>query len=114
MLGFAGTRDFISKNVHRVFAVLIPFAIRWPRVQGLLNEVAQTVQKDLSDALTMSFLTIYPYLVINETPEMSNLCLDFVIRKTGSTLYRLLHTDIKVSFEFKIDFFYFTIKKRPN
>lgn len=73
------------------------FFLQYPRSQGLIGDVSQIIRKDVADTLSLSFLTIYPYLFLNETTEIINKCIDFIIQNTESTLYNLLQEDIKVS-----------------
>lgn len=53
-------------------------------------------RKEKNKMLSGSFLTIYPYLFINEPANITNQCIDYIMTNTEITLVRLLHSDIKV------------------
>lgn len=43
------------------------------------------------------FLSIYPYLYLNEASDVTNKCMEFIIQNTGNTLFYHLKADIKVN-----------------
>lgn len=62
----------------------------------LIEEVCDIVQKDLATAISSSFLSIYIHLYLNNSTEENSKCMDFIIQNTGSSLYLLLKSDVKV------------------
>lgn len=76
--------------------MIIPWSIRHEKCLGLIEEICDIVQKDLSSTICSSFLSIYTYLYLNESTEMNNKCMNFIIQNTGNSLYHLLKSDIKV------------------
>ncbi|EDS36403.1 esr1 protein [Culex quinquefasciatus] len=66
-----------------------------PACENLLQEIANMIRKDKIVVLSASFLTIYPYLFMNESTAITNQCIDYIMTHTGNTLVHLLHSDIK-------------------
>ncbi|XP_055592827.1 serine/threonine-protein kinase ATR-like [Uranotaenia lowii] len=92
---FSGPVEFINKYYKIILAMLLPWCIKRPSCVNLLQELANIIRKEKTMVLSNSFLTIYPYLFINEPANITNQCIDFIMTNTGNTLVRLLHSDIK-------------------
>ncbi|XP_050095834.1 serine/threonine-protein kinase ATR-like [Anopheles aquasalis] len=93
-----GCRDpveFVGKHYKIMMATLLPWCLRFPKCDELLRELAAIVRKDLVAMLSMSFLTIYTYLFISEETEVTYRCIDYIMKLTGNSFCRLLHSDIK-------------------
>ncbi|XP_049538761.1 serine/threonine-protein kinase ATR-like [Anopheles darlingi] len=93
-----GCRDpveFVGKHYKIMMAMLLPWCLRYPKCDELLRELAAIVRKDLVAMLSMSFLTIYTYLFISEETEVTYRCIDYIMKLTGNSFCRLLHSDIK-------------------
>lgn len=67
-----------------------------PKCEKLLDELTNIIRRDKAVLLSGSFLTVYPYLFINEPANITNQCIDYIMTNTGNTLVHLLHSDIKV------------------
>uniref|UniRef100_A0A182W7X4 Serine/threonine-protein kinase ATR n=1 Tax=Anopheles minimus TaxID=112268 RepID=A0A182W7X4_9DIPT len=87
--------DFVGKHYKLIMAMLLPWCLRMQKCDDLLREVAIIVRKDLVAMLSISFLTIYTYLFISETVEVTNKCIDYIMKLTGNSFFHLLHSDIK-------------------
>ncbi|XP_058065656.1 serine/threonine-protein kinase ATR-like [Anopheles bellator] len=95
-----GCRDpveFASKNYKLMMAMLVPWCLRFPKCEDLLREMAVIVRKDLVVMLSVSFLTIYTYLFISESADVTKRSIDYIIKLTGNSFFHLLHSDIKGS-----------------
>ncbi|XP_035792224.1 serine/threonine-protein kinase ATR-like [Anopheles albimanus] len=93
-----GCRDpieFVGKHYKIMMAMLLPWCLRYPKCDELLRELAAIVRKELVAMLSMSFLTIYTYLFISEETEVTYRCIDYIMKLTGNSFCRLLHSDIK-------------------
>uniref|UniRef100_A0A182NNV9 Serine/threonine-protein kinase ATR n=1 Tax=Anopheles dirus TaxID=7168 RepID=A0A182NNV9_9DIPT len=87
--------DFVGKHYKIIMAMLLPWCLRFPRCDSLLREVAIIVRKNLVAMLSTSFLTIYTYLCISETVDVTKKCIDYIMKLTGNSFFHLLHSDIK-------------------
>ncbi|XP_049291273.1 serine/threonine-protein kinase ATR [Anopheles funestus] len=87
--------DFVGKHYKIIMAMLLPWCLRLPKCEALLREVAIIMRKDLVAILSISFLTIYTYLFISESVEVTNKCIDYIMKLTGNSFFHLLHSDIK-------------------
>uniref|UniRef100_A0A182K3Q7 Serine/threonine-protein kinase ATR n=1 Tax=Anopheles christyi TaxID=43041 RepID=A0A182K3Q7_9DIPT len=87
--------DFVGKHYKLMMAMLLPWCLRSSKCDDLLREVAIIVRKDLVALLSMSFLTIYTYLFISESVEVTNKCIEYIMKLTGNSFFHLLHSDIK-------------------
>ncbi|XP_053659294.1 serine/threonine-protein kinase ATR [Anopheles marshallii] len=87
--------DFVGKHYKMILAMLLPWCLRFPQCVDLLREVAIIMRKDLMAMLSISFLTIYTYLFISESMEVTNKCIDYIMKLTGNSFFHLLHSDIK-------------------
>ncbi|XP_035920016.1 serine/threonine-protein kinase ATR [Anopheles stephensi] len=87
--------DFVGKHYKIIMAMLLPWCLRVPKCDDLLREVAIIVRKDLVAMLSVSFLTIYTYLFISESVEITNNCIEYIMKLTGNSFFHLLHSDIK-------------------
>ncbi|XP_055679368.1 serine/threonine-protein kinase ATR-like [Lutzomyia longipalpis] len=94
-LGYTAAREFITSHYKIILAMLLPWIIKYHQCEKLLEDVCEHTGQELSDALSESFVTIYSYLFLNQSPEINNKCIDYVMKNTSQTLYCLLHTDIK-------------------
>ncbi|XP_052873346.1 serine/threonine-protein kinase ATR [Anopheles cruzii] len=93
-----GCRDpveFVSKYYKLMMAMLVPWCLRFPKCEDLLREMAVIVRKDLVVMLSVSFLTIYTYLFISESADVTKRSIDYIIKLTGNSFFHLLHSDIK-------------------
>ncbi|XP_055529516.1 serine/threonine-protein kinase ATR-like [Wyeomyia smithii] len=91
----SGPVEFITKYYKIVLAMLLPWCVKRPKCIALLQELSELIRTDITVLLSKSFSTIYPYLFINETPVITNQCIDYIITNTGNTLVHLLQSDIK-------------------
>uniref|UniRef100_A0A182Q7R9 Serine/threonine-protein kinase ATR n=1 Tax=Anopheles farauti TaxID=69004 RepID=A0A182Q7R9_9DIPT len=87
--------DFMGKNYKIITAMLLPWCLRFPKCDKLLREVAIIVRKNLAEMLSTSFLTIYTYLCISESVDVTKKCIDYIMKLTGNSFFHLLHSDIK-------------------
>ncbi|XP_058457566.1 serine/threonine-protein kinase ATR isoform X2 [Malaya genurostris] len=92
---FAGPVEFAAKHYKIILAMLLPWCIKRPKCEKLLQELADLIRNDKTVLLSRSFLTIYPYLFINEPANITNQCIDYIMKNTGNTLVHLLQSDIK-------------------
>lgn len=88
--------DFIVDNCGIMIAMLVPFVIKNEKCLQLIEEISDIVQKDLTSTIATSFPSIYTNLYLNETAEVSEECIKFLVRKTNRSLNILLKSDIKV------------------
>lgn len=96
MFGHANEMDFISEHHGILLAMLIPWAMKNNKCIDMIEEICDTVQKDLPTVLCSSFLSIYPHLYLNETAEINNKSMQFIVQSTDNSLYHLLKSDTKV------------------
>ncbi|XP_052902719.1 serine/threonine-protein kinase ATR [Anopheles moucheti] len=87
--------DFVGKHYKIIMAMLLPWCLRLQQCDDLLREVAIIMRKDLMAMLSISFLTIYTYLFISESVEVTKKCIDYIMKLTGNSFFHLLHSDIK-------------------
>ncbi|XP_053674519.1 serine/threonine-protein kinase ATR [Anopheles nili] len=87
--------DFVSKQYKIMMAMLLPWCLKLPKCENLLREISVIVRKDLVAMLSASFLTIYTYLFISETVDITNQCIEYIMKLTGNSFFHLLHSDIK-------------------
>uniref|UniRef100_A0A182HML1 Serine/threonine-protein kinase ATR n=5 Tax=Anopheles arabiensis TaxID=7173 RepID=A0A182HML1_ANOAR len=87
--------DFVGKHYKTIMAMLLPWCLRSSKCEYLLREIAVIVRKDLVALLSTSFLTIYTYLFISESVEVTNKSIEYIMRITGNSFFHLLHSDIK-------------------
>lgn len=87
---------FIADNCGIMIAMLTPFAINSAKCIRLIEEICDIVQKDMASTIGDSFLSIYTNLYLNETADTSEKCLQFLVRKSGSSQKRLLKADVRV------------------
>ncbi|XP_065080234.1 serine/threonine-protein kinase ATR-like [Ochlerotatus camptorhynchus] len=92
---FSGPVKFVTKYYKIILAMLLPWCVKRPKCEHLLQELANMTRRDKKLMLSGSFLTIYPYLFINEPANITNQCIDYIMTNTGITLVHLLHSDIK-------------------
>lgn len=88
--------DFIVDNCGIMIAMLVPFVIKNEKCLQLIEEISDIVQKDLTSTIATSFLSIYTNLHLNETTDVSEKCIQFLMAKTDRSLNILLKSDIKV------------------
>lgn len=96
LFGYIDEKDFISKHYRTMLAILIPWQIKNEKCVGLIEEICDTIQKDLSSTMCSSFLSIYTHLNLYESTEINTKGLDYVMRSTDHSLYQLLKSDVKV------------------
>ncbi|XP_062565656.1 serine/threonine-protein kinase ATR-like [Armigeres subalbatus] len=92
---FSGPVNFVTKYYKIILAMLLPWCVKRPKCEDLLQELANIIRRDTTLLLSNSFLTVYPYLFINESASITNQCIDYIMKNTGNTLVHLLHSDIK-------------------
>ncbi|XP_058118303.1 serine/threonine-protein kinase ATR-like [Anopheles ziemanni] len=99
--------DFVGKHYKTMMAMLLPWCLRFPKCDDMLSELAAISRKDLVTILSTSFLTIYTYLFISETPEVTNRCIEYIMKLTGNSFFELLHSDIKRTVSEILIFYHF-------
>uniref|UniRef100_A0AAG5CQS0 Serine/threonine-protein kinase ATR n=1 Tax=Anopheles atroparvus TaxID=41427 RepID=A0AAG5CQS0_ANOAO len=99
--------DFVCKHYKTMTAMLLPWCLRFPKCEDMLTELAAIIRRDLVAILSTSFLTIYTYLFISETPEVTNRCIEYIMKLTGNSFFQLLHSDIKRTVSEILIFYHF-------
>ncbi|XP_029733989.2 serine/threonine-protein kinase ATR-like [Aedes albopictus] len=92
---YSGPVKFATKYYKIILAMLLPWCVKRPKCEKLLDELTNIIRRDKAVLLSGSFLTVYPYLFINEPANITNQCIDYIMTNTGNTLVHLLHSDIK-------------------
>lgn len=87
---------FIKENYDMFVAMIIPIILNQQKCFDLLEQICLIIRKDLPTMIQKSFLTIYIYLHLHETPDVIKNCLDFTVEQTGYTIKKLLKVDHKV------------------
>lgn len=90
-------QDFIIEHTGIILAMIIPWIIRKPKCDGLLDEISTIIQKDVNTMLSNAVLQIYLHSFLNENEDVQKSIQKFLLAKTEITLYDLLKLDINVS-----------------
>lgn len=98
LFGYGDEKQFINEHYGTILATLIPWSIKHDKCFGLIDEICDIIQKDMSTTLCSSFLSIYSHLYLHESAETNNKGMDFILNKTEHSLYHLLKSDTKVIF----------------
>lgn len=98
LFGYSAEKaDFVNEHYSILVATIIPWAMKHEQCLGLIEEICEIIQKDLSTVLCSSFLCIYPHLYLYETAEINNKGMQYIVQQTENSLYHLLKSDAKVS-----------------
>lgn len=105
MLGLSCVEEFICKYYRLLVSMLLPHCIRRPKCKGILVCISNVTRKPIAQLFTASFLRIYAHVRLTEEATIANACIDLVSKCTGSSLSKLMNTDVKV-FEYIIILIY--------
>lgn len=102
LFGYSDEKQFITEHYGTILATLIPWSMKNKKCIGLIDEICDIIQKDVASTLSSSFLTIYSHLYLQETAEINNKGMDFILSKTDNSLYHLLKSDTKVWYSISV------------
>lgn len=58
--------------------------------------MSELLKMDLSGTLRLSFLTAYPYIMINENGDMYEKCMAYMVEHSGASIQQNLKFDSRV------------------
>lgn len=109
MFGYSTkNNDFIIEHHAIILAMLVPFAVEAENCFDLAMEICTIIQEDTATMLKNAFLPIYLHLHLNTNEGILTKGIEFVMKQTNDTVYRLLTLDHEVS---KFELIFGTIDK---
>lgn len=96
MLGFSCVQEFICKYYRLLVTMILPYCVKAPLCKGLIVSISKITRKPVTNLFVVSFLRIYTHIYLTEDSEIGNACIEFIGKCTGSSLSKLMNTDVKV------------------
>lgn len=89
--------SFMPHYAATLLALLLPWRMRMPSVEPLLEELCTAQNKTREHVWARAFLHVYPHVCLRQTTEVRDRCVEYFLAGSGMELVQLLKMDSRVS-----------------
>ncbi|KAF7269206.1 hypothetical protein GWI33_017672 [Rhynchophorus ferrugineus] len=97
VLGYENVKEYLKKEAENLLPFLITKILKTANISKLIKEMANIVETDVSELLSLNYGNIFLYLYLGEMDEtQSNSCMHFVEKATKISGKKLRKKNFKV------------------
>lgn len=103
--------DFLSRDAHHLIPCFVPRFVRSPECRPLLNDIADALNVEPSEVLSINFAYIYAHVYLNQPKAVFESCMGYVLAAMKTTYasvlrghnMQLVHQELLTHFHDKRD-----------